>query len=360
MDGYAVRAGDTIGASESMPGYLRVVGTVKMGEDASRRSPLQEGECAAISTGGMLHPGADSVVMVEYTADAGDGKIEVMQAAAVGQHIQLAGEDVRAGMRLLEPGVRLGAPEIAVLATFGVLPTPVFKRPRVAIVSTGDEIVPADSYPRPGQVRDSNSYSMASQILAAGGEPILCGRVEDEAESLATAIRKTLDDGADVVMVSGGSSVGARDVTAEVLDSLGPPGILLHGINVKPGKPTIVAAVGETPLLGMPGYPVSSMIIFHRFIRPLIWRLSGLSPLPDPFPVVATARLGRSLHSRGGREEYVRVSLADADDGGSPIATPLLGGSASFTSLLGADGLVRVDSNVEGMDQGASVKVLAL
>ncbi len=361
MDGYAVRAADTKGASEDAPGYLDVVGTVRMGEDASGRPALEAGQCAAISTGGMLYPGADSVVMVEYTADLEDGRIEVMQAAAAGQHIQMAGEDVRTGQRLLEPGIRLGAPEIAVLATFGVSPVPVFRRPRVAILSTGDEIVPPESDPAPGKLRDSNSYSMASQVIAAGGEPVLAGRVEDEAPALQAAIQAALDDGADAVMVSGGSSVGTRDVTAVVLESMGPPGILLHGINVKPGKPTIVAAVGDRPILGMPGYPVSSMIIFHRFIRPMIWRLAGMAPLPEAFPLVTKARLSRSLHSKGGREEYVRVSLQDPNDGGDlPIATPLIGGSASFTSLLGADGVLRVRPGDEGWPEGAEVEILAI
>ncbi len=247
MDGYAIRAADTTGASEAMPGYLRVTGTVKMGEDVSVRAPIQAGECAAISTGGMLPPGSDSVLMIEYATPTGEGQIEVMQAAASGQHIQLAGEDVRPGDRLLEPGMVLGAPEIAVLATFGVTKVPVFCKPRVAILSTGDEIVSPDRYPTPGRIRDSNSYSMAAQVTAAGGTPDIRPRVGDEAEALRGAIEEAMDDGADMVMVSGGSSVGTRDVTAEVLDSLGEPGILLHGINVQPWETDPCWACRATP-----------------------------------------------------------------------------------------------------------------
>ena len=358
MDGYAVRGRDTHGASETMPGELTVVGTVRMGDDVSGLSPLAPGECRGISTGGMLPPGSDGVLMVEYSAEVAADRIEIHRPVAVGDHVLERGEDVEAGARLLEAGRRLGAPELAVLATCGVDPVLVYERPRVAIVPTGDEVVPVRQRPQPGAVRDANTYALAAQVVAAGCEAVPYDLVPDDAARLRHTLGTALDEGADLVLVSGGSSVGTRDVTAEVLDSFGPPGILLHGINIRPGKPTIVADIGGKPVLGMPGYPVSGMVVFHRFLRALLWRLAGLDPLPDVWPRRSAARLGVSLHSVGGREDYVPVRLEPAGD--LPKAAPLLGGSAVLTSLLGADGVVRIDAGLEGLAAGAEVDVLAL
>ena len=359
MDGYAVCARDTHGASEGAPGYLRVLGTVHMGEDTSGLPPLGGGECRAISTGGMLPPGADGVLMVEYTAAAGEGEIEVHRAVAHGEHVLHPGEDVEPGTGLLAAGRRLGAPELAVLATCGVDPVPVFERPRVAILPTGDEIVPVGETPAPGRVRDANTWALTAQVRAAGAEPVGWDLVADEADALREAVGSALRLGADLVLVSGGSSVGTRDVTAEVLSSLEPPGILLHGINIRPGKPTIVADIGGRPVIGMPGYPVSAMVVFHRFLRPLVWRMGGVDPLPDVWPRRGRARLATHLHSVGGREDYVPVRLEQADET-LPLARPLLGGSAVLTSLLGAAGVIRIDAGNEGLEADEVVEVLEL
>ena len=358
MDGYAVRCRDTHGSSETVPGYLRLLGTVRMGEDASSLPALGPGECRAISTGGMMPPGADGVLMVEYATEVGDGQIEVARPVAQAEHVLAPGEDVEAGAALLPAGRRLGAPEVAILATCGVDPVTVFERPRVAIIPTGDEVVPVSATPRPGTVRDANTYALAAQVVAAGCTPEPHARVADDAGELRHAVGLALDGGADLVLVSGGSSVGTRDVTAEVPGSFGPPGILLHGINIRPGKPTIVADIGGKPVVGMPGYPVSGMVVFHRFLRPLLWRLSGLDPLPEVWPRRSEARLAVHLHSLGGREDYVPIRLEPGDD--LPVAHPLLGGSAVLTSLLGAHGVVRIDAGLEGLEAGAHVDVLAL
>ena len=360
MDGFAVRAADTHGASDALPAYLKVAATVAMGEDASRLPRLTEGECAAISTGGMMMPGADAVLMVELTAPAGEGQIEARRPVGEGEHVQLIGEDLKPGTLLLEQGTLIGAPEVAALAMAGVDPVSVHRRPRVVIFSTGDELVDHKRVPPPGRVRDSNSLAMAAQVRSAGGDPVIGNRISDEAEDLRRGVTSALDEGADIVLVSGGSSVGTRDVTAEVLGGLEGDGILLHGINIRPGKPTIIADGGGRPCLGMPGYPVSSMVVFHRFVRPLIWRLAGRRPPPELWPIRRTAQLAAAIHSRGGREDYVRVTLEDSGDGELPEATPLLGGSAALTSLLHADGVVVLEAGCEGLPAGTQVEVLGL
>jgi molybdopterin molybdotransferase len=296
--------------------------------------------------------------MVERTTASGDGDtatIELQGECGAGDNVQAVGDDIRPGRRLLEPGVRLRAAEIAVLATFGITRVPVFRRPRVHVVSTGDEVVPPDRQPSAGKLRDCNSYALAAGVVEAGGTPHLHAIVPDDAEALTREIRRALEAGADVVLLSGGSSMGGSDLTADSLAALGPPGVLLHGIDVRPGKPTIVAAVGDTPLIGMPGYPVSSMVIFHRFVRPLLWALGGLDPPPPAWPPVARGPLAAPIRSRAGREDYVRVYVAD--DG---TVRPLPGGSASLTSLLGAHGVVIVPAESDGLAAGAPVDVLAL
>ena len=353
MDGYALRARDLQGASESVPCYLKLVGTVAMGSVFPGR--VAAGEAVGISTGGVLPEGADAVVMIEYVDRVRGDEIEVHRSVAAGDNVIRPGEDVARGEIVLASGKRLRPQDVGALAAFGRTEVRVFRRPIVAVLSTGNEIVAPDLVPGPGQVRDINQYALAGQVRRAGGDPLLGGIVADDADLLRTRV-STLLDLSDMVMLSGGSSVGVRDVAAQVFSLLGSPGVLFHGINVRPGKPTLCARIGQRPVLGMPGYPVSSMVIFDAFVRPLIWQLGGEAPGRDPWPGRRRARLSRRHASAPGREDWVRVRLETRSDG--LWAVPVLGGSASLSTIVRADGLVMVEAGSEGIGEGDEVEVL--
>jgi molybdopterin molybdotransferase len=354
MDGYAVRARDTFGASEAVPAFLRVVGTVPMGGTLARA--IGAGEAAAIATGGVVPEGADAVVMVEYTqrGTGPDDELEVGKGAAPGDNVVRAGDDLRRSDVVLLAGRRLRPQDVGVVAALGVRRVPVHRRPRVGILSTGNEIVPADRVerPAPGQVRDVNSFSLAAAVRRAGCVAERAGIVRDDADELEGALRELVAR-CDAVIVSGGSSVGARDLTALVLTRLGAE-IRFHGISVRPGKPTILAQAGGKPILGMPGVPVSALVIFDAFVRPLLWRLGGERER-DPWPARRRARLSRRVASVAGREDWIRVRLGGPD---RDLAEPLLGGSAALTTLLRADGYVVVPAGSEGLAEGEPVEVL--
>lgn len=354
VDGYALRSADTAGATAGLPTYLEVVGRVRMGEPTDLE--LRPGECAEVPTGGMLPRGADAAAMIEHTERLGPTTIEIGRALPQGRNIITAGEDVAAGSVCLERGRRLRPGELALLATIGVVEVSVFRRPRVALVSTGDEVVPPEATPGPAQVRDANAPGLAAMIRALGAEPLQQGIVADVRGSLEGAVRQALG-GADTVLVSGGSSVGDRDHTVAVMDGLGPPGVLLHGVAIKPGKPTIVAQAADgRPLFGLPGHPLSAMVSFHRLVRPVLRALEGEDPgaLWEP---VTRARLTRKVPSEAGRLEYVRVRLRPGGSG-ELTAEPLFGKSAGLSSLIAAQGLVEVPVGVEGYDAGAEVEVI--
>jgi molybdopterin molybdotransferase len=367
MDGYAVRAPDTFGASASVPAYLRLAGTVEMGK-AVRRT-LGAGEAMRISTGGMLPAGADAVVMVEYTEEVGDGSVEVHRPVAPWEHVVRIGDDVRAGEPIFAAGRRLRGHDLGALTGVGITRVAVHRRPRVALLATGDEIVPPDATPRPGQVRNVNQYSLRAMIAEAGGVPWDLGLVPDRPERLRTALRRALGR-ADVVMLSGGSSVGAKDMTLEVIGSLPGAEILFHGISIAPGKPTILARAGGAgraaraglPVLGLPGHPVSALVIFHRFGAPLVRIVGGEPPATAFAPArVARAVLGTNVDSQPGREDYVRVVLegrAEAGGGTPPVARPIAAKSAAIFSLVRADGMIRVPLEAEGLEAGTEVEVM--
>jgi molybdopterin molybdotransferase len=349
MDGYAVRAADVAGA----PVALRVVGTVPMGDVFAGR--VEPGQAVAISTGGVVPDGADAVVMVEHTQPLEAGAaVEVSKAVAPGVNMIQPGEDLRAGDAVLVAGRRLRAPDVAALATFGITQIPVFRRPRVAVFSTGNELCEAGETPRPGQVRDSNEYALGAQAAAAGCDVTFGGIVRDDAAALRAAIERQLADH-DAVILSGGSSVGTRDLSGQVFATLPAPGVLFHGINIRPGKPTLFALAGGKPVVGMPGFPTSSLIVFDVFMRPMLWRLGG-ETARDPWPARRQARLARAQTSAVGREDYLRVRLADRD--GEPWADPLAGGSAALSNVVRADGLVRVPAARAELSAGELVEVL--
>ena len=353
MDGFAVRARDVYGASEIIPALLEVVGKVEMGEAA--RQPLTPGQAIVIPTGGMLPPGADAVVMVEHTQPLDDRTIEVTRPAAPGDNVLQVGEDLRSGAEVLPAGQRLRPQDVGLLAALGIMSVAVHRRPRVAVISTGDEVVSAGTAQLPlGKTRDINSYSIAGQLRQIGAITTLCGIVEDSLPQLTATCRQALADH-DVVLLSGGSSVGARDYTIQVLESLPGAEILFHGIAVRPGKPTILARVGQKVFWGLPGQPVSALTIFTAFVKPLLERLEGERQKSVLQEATRIAMLSASLPSVHGRSDYASVVLEERD--GRLWATPLFGKSAMISLLSRADGYVIVPEHSEGLDQGTEVRI---
>jgi molybdopterin molybdotransferase len=347
VDGYAVRAADTFGASESLPAYLTLAGSVAMG--AAAAVDVAPGTAVAIPTGGALPPSADAVVMVEHAQEPLPGAIEVMRPAAPGDGMVRADEDARAGDELAPAGRALRAQDLGMLAAAGVTRLGVHARTRVAIVSTGDEVVPPDTpVLEPGQVRDATAVALAALVRQAGGEPRQLGIVPDDRDALERVLRDARDD-CDMVVVSAGSSVGARDETAAAVAALGEPGIWCHGLSIKPGKPTLLADAGGVPVLGLPGNPRSALVVFRLIGMPLV-RLVGGCTEPPPEPSVI-ARLGRDLPSAAGRLDVVQVSL------GEEVATPLFGSSSLLSILARADGYLVVPEAATGLPAGAEVEV---
>jgi len=354
MDGYAVRAKDTFGASASLPAYLKLAGTVEMGKEATR--PLDKGEAMRISTGGMLPPESDGVVMVEYTEEVGDSMVEIHRGVSPWQNVIQVGDDIKRGDLVFRRGRRLRAHDLGALTGIGISSLSVYKRPKVALISTGDEIVDAETEPRPGQVRNINQHSLAGLIEECGAELNDLGVVRDDREALVKALRRALEWG-DIVLLSGGSSVGARDIAMDAILSLPNAEMVFHGISVSTGKPTIFAKAAGKPLLGLPGYPVSALVIFDLFAAPLIRTLGGEDPATAcQFQKSARAVLKTNVASQIGREDYVRVSLERVN--GRLYATPLPSKSGAIFTLVKADGMIRIDLNQEGVEQGEEVEVI--
>jgi molybdopterin molybdotransferase len=346
VDGYAVRAADTYGASEGLPSYLDLDGAVRMG--AAPTVAVRSGRCVAVPTGAVLPDGADAVVMIEYTAETMPGTIEVTRPVAPGAGMVRADEDATVGDVLVRGGAPVRAPQLGFLAAAGVTTVDVHARPIVAIVSTGDEVVPPETATlSAGQVRDATASALSGLVRDAGGEPVLCGIVPDDRGALEAALRDALS-GADLVVVSAGSSVGARDETAGAVAALGE--IWCHGLAVKPGKPTLLADCGGVPLLGLPGNPLSALVVFRLVGVPLVWRLAGAEQ-PPPEPTVR-ARLGRDLASATGRLDVVQVAVRDG------VASPLFGPSALLSVLARADGYLVVPEPATGLDGGTEVEVI--
>jgi molybdopterin molybdotransferase len=347
VDGYAVRAADTYGVSEGLPGYLQVAGAVHMGAEPD--VTVDPGTVASMPTGGVLPPGADAVVMVEYTQEAMPGTIEVVRPVAPGDGVVRADEDAAAGAELVPSGRPLRAQDLGMLAAAGITAVSVHARPRVTVFSTGDEVVPPGTAGlRPGQVRDASAAALAAMVTEAGGEPVPGGIVPDDPGALERALRAALGD-SDLLVISAGSSVGTRDETAGVVARLGPPGIWCHGLAIKPGKPTLLADCGGVPVIGLPGNPRSALVVFRLLGIPLV-RLAGGCTIPPPDPAVR-ARLARDLASAAGRLDIVQVRVADG------VATPVFGPSALLSVLTAADGYVIIPEEATGLDAGAEVEV---
>lgn len=351
MDGFAVRAADTYGASEGLPACLTISGEVAMGRAATIE--VAAGAAARIHTGGMLPAGADAVVMVENTQQIDEHMLEVVRAVAVGENVIPIGDDVRMGDLLFAQGHWLRPQDLGGLAGVGITTVPVSARPRVAILATGDEVVPADRAVAPGQIRDINSYTIAALTRRAGGEPVLYGIAPDQAAPFREMARTALAE-SDALIISAGSSVSTRDMTAQVIGELGQPGVLVHGVSIHPGKPTILAVAGAKPVFGLPGNPVSTMVAYELFVTPTLLRMLGCAR-PQAWRTVQ-ARLAHNVASHPGREDFVPVRVVSRDDG-LLWAEPVFGKSNLIYTMARADGMLPVPLDRAGLYAGDLVTV---
>jgi len=353
VDGYAVRAADTYGASASLPAYLRLLGEVVMGEPTAL--VLEPHTAALVHTGGMIPEGADAVVMLEDTGHAREGEIEIHRPASVRENVLLQGEDIRTGEVVLSAGRRLRPQEIGGLMGLGITNISVRIPPTVGILSTGDEVIPPEQDAAPGQVRDINTYTLSALVSRAGGEPRPYGIIPDRYEDLKEAVSAAHKE-CDLVIVTAGSSVSARDITADVIAELGQPGVLVHGVSIRPGKPTILALADGVPVIGLPGNPVSAMVIAGLFVRPVIHHLLGMPS--QVAEATIEARMAVNVASVTGREDYQAVQLIR--EGDSFLAEPIFGRSNLIFTLVRADGLVRIPAEATGIAAGSLVDVILL
>jgi len=368
VDGYAVRAADTFGASESLPAYLNLIAEVPMGDRPAFE--LQSGDCALVHTGGMLPSGASAAVMLEYTqaisrsdhrqgkaaADA-RGEIEIFRPVAEGENVISVGEDVAQGDVMLPKGHWMGPAEIGALMAVGITSLRVAKRPKIGLISSGDEVIEPGSRPQPGQVRDVNSYTLGALVEKSGGEARMYGIVPDRLEALQAGAASALAE-CDAVVITAGSSASARDITSKVIATLGQPGVLVHGINTRPGKPTILGACAGKAVVGLPGNPVSALVNGYLFVVPVIEQLLGASPRAR---ASVTARLTVNLGSVAGREDWWPVKLngqlAEHSEQVRWMAEPIFGKSNSIVTFAAADGMLCITADETGIEAGELVEV---
>jgi molybdopterin molybdotransferase len=354
MDGYAVNARDAFGATESNPAYLECRAELKV--DENPEIVLEAGECAAIPTGGTLPEGTDAVVMVEHTHDLGAGTVEVRKSSAPGDHTMLKGEDAAAGDTVFSVGHRVRFQDVGLLAALGISDVPVYRKPRVGIISTGDELVDISAPQKVGTIRDVNSHTLRCLVSQAGGEPFNYGIVGDDLGKLKSTLAAALAEN-DLVMLSGGSSIGMRDLTVQAIEAMDDSEILAHGVAVSPGKPTILGRAGNKPVLGLPGQVTSVQVVMLALVVPFIRHIMGQS---DAFsgsgrPIIQ-AELERNTVSKPGREDYVRMKITRRD-GQLPLASPVYGKSGLLKTMIQADGLMIIPADTEGFYAGDEVSV---
>ena len=372
VDGYAVRARDTFGATDSLPAYLTLIGEVPMGDAPAFE--IGQGQCASIHTGGMLPNGADAVVMLEYTQQtqpregsetfASLGEIEIFRAVADGENVIRVEEDVAQGQLILPRGRVIRPAEIGGLLALGITSVRVAKKIRVGLISTGDEVIDPSQSPRPGQVRDINSYTLGALVEKSGGTAKRYGIFADQFEVLKEAAAKALSE-CDVVVITAGSSASTRDMTADVIRSLGAPGVLVHGINTRPGKPTILGVCNGKAVIGLPGNPVSALVNGYLFVVPVIEKLLGALP---KVKATVLARLTVNLPSQAGREDWWPVKLNESPSpnsgrgarGEGYSAEPIFGKSNLIFTLASAGGLLRIPPDATGLSAGEIVEVILL
>ncbi len=346
VDGYAVKASDTFGCTDAIPAILTQVGEVLMGESADM--VLDMGDCAAVPTGGAVPKGADAVVMLEYSEDYGDGTIGISKSAAPGANMIFRGDDVFPGKVILNKGRVITSQDIGALAAIGRVEIPVQKKLTVGVISTGDELVPSEVRPGPGQVRDVNSPMLEAMLSQFGVKVINYGIAIDNESMLAQKVAKALSE-CDAVLLSGGSSVGVKDAACRIIESQGC--LLFHGIAIKPGKPTILGKAGCKPLVGLPGHPVAAYFITRLFVLPLLGQMMGR----EMTSYTVTARVTESISANHGRAQYHCCRLEYREDG--LWASPIRGKSGLITTLAGSDGYFCIPRDCEGLPKGAEVQV---
>jgi molybdopterin molybdotransferase len=349
MDGYAVRGRDTFGASPTNPIYFRILGEVRMGTLPDMR--VGEFEAVRIMTGGPMPEGADAVVIFEHTNEI-QGGIEVLKAVTPGKNVGLKGEDVRKGDRLFKKGRQLRPQDVGVLASMGIREVEVYRRPRVAVISTGDELLEPGEEPVPGRIYNSNTYSIVSMVRLYGGVPDAAPLVRDDYGAMRSAIQSALEGDADMVILTGATSVGKRDVIPKIVGDLGE--VLVHGVAMRPGEPTGFGIASGKPVFMLPGYPVAAMVGFMTFAGPAIQTMQGLEP-ENPL-CKRKAVLGRKIPSELGRRDFTRVRVVERD--GTHYAEPIrTRGSGILMSMVKADGFVVVPENTEGVEEGEEMEV---
>ncbi len=341
VDGYAVRAEDSFGSSESLPAYLDYQGEVKMGEAAGIK--IEKGQCCWVPTGGMMPPGTDAMVMVEYTERLGDDTILIYRPVGPGENLMLKGEDVKRGQSLFKPRKVLRPQDIGFLASLGINTIDVYQPYKIGIISTGDEIVPIDINPAVGQVRDVNTHALASAVYCCGSIPCTYPIVKDDFQALKAIVLKALEEN-DILLMSGGSSVGIMDVTIDVLLSIPGSELLFHGLAIKPGKPTLAVRVNEKMVIGLPGHPVSALMIFSIICSPLLKTDSSQR---------VTVKVTQNIASQPGRDDFVPVVLEEKDH--QLLGRPLLGKSGLMSILSLADAFIHIPYEQQGILAGSSI-----
>ncbi len=351
VDGYAVRAADTFGASETAPAYLKITHEILMGQEPDFE--LAPGEAANIATGGMLPGGADTVLMFEH-AQLLEDVLEAQRALAPGDNVIQKGEDVSAGSLIVSAGERLTPYAVSAAAGLGVVNIKAHARPRVSIISTGDEIVPPETKLKPGLIRDSNSYALRGLIAQEGCVPLVRGIFKDDFGAILEEMRRSVRE-SEVVLITGGSSVGTKDMAERVISELGE--VVFHGVTIKPGKPLLFGVIDGTPVFGLPGHPRAVQVCFEVFVRPALYKLSGLDTDKDLDTALGSvnAVLSKSIHSAQGREDIIPVRLSLKD--GELFAEPLMSKSGLLLSMVRAHGAFSIEVGSTGMEKGEQVSV---
>jgi len=353
VDGFAVKSKDTFGASENLPGFFKVIGEVIMGQPAEIE--VGSGESAVIHTGGMLPKGADAVVMIENSQMTFPGEIEIMRSVGHNENVILTGEDVKEGTEVFTRGALLRPGDIGALMALGITKLTVYKLPRVGIVSSGDEIIDPAQKINFGQVRDINSYSLSALVQRYGGIPNRYGIVPDDRQKLTEVMKTALVEN-DLIIVTAGSSASIRDLTAEVIDTIGKPGVLVHGVNVKPGKPTILAICDGKPIIGLPGNPVSAYVIASIFVVPLLRKIRGEKDFEKRQKLMAVLTI--NISSVAGREDWIPVKILENMDTGIKYVEPIFYKSNLIFSIIRADGFLRIPPDVTGYSVKTEVEII--
>ncbi len=355
VDGFALKAKDTYGTSEKNPAILRMIGEIPMGQVSEIE--VKDGEAVKVATGGMVPKGADAVEMLEYTEWVDNHTLHAFKPISPLENVIQVGEDVKAGEVVLRRGHLIRPQDIGLMAGIGKTEVHVFLRPKVAVISSGDEIIPIENVPKPGEIRDINRYTVVSMVEEIGGIPFFLGIAKDRFDDLKEKIELGLKD-TDMVVITGGSSVGTLDLTGEVLQTFPATEILGHGVSIRPGKPTLLADIDGKPFLGLPGHPVSAVVIFHFFGKPILKILSGMSKEWVWHQIKIKAKAARNIPSVPGREDYVRVRIEEKD--GTFWAHPIFGKSGAISHLAKANGLIKIGINEEGLEEGEEAEVILL